>query len=146
MSIRALILCIALATLTGCGVFGGQGPDTAAVVERSAALAFNGAAVALEVLDAREAAYLDTLAHPTQADLTAARARVARLRRARDALAIVRAWLAGEREASAGPELRDAAAALRLVAEELKSRGVVIPDRVTEGLALAEAFAKVGAL
>lgn len=138
-----LLVCalgLSLSVASGCS-HDGKGASSAAMVERGAALAFNGAAIALEVLDAREAAYLDSLAKPTEDQLKAARIRVEHLKAAREALAIVRAWLAGEREGDAKAQLRDAVTGLRLVAEELQRFGVKIPDRVTDGLRVAELFA-----
>lgn len=138
-----LLLCalgLLLPVTTACS-HDGKGASSAAMVERGAALAFNGAAVALEVLDAREAAYLDSLAKPTEDQLQAARVRVEHLKAAREALAIVRAWLAGEREGDSKAQLRDAVTGLRLVAEELQRLGVNVPSRVTDGLRVAELFA-----
>lgn len=140
-----LVLAALLAALAtpGCDRSGG-GPDTSGMVERGAALAFNGAVVALEVLDVRERDYLDGLAKPTEEQLAAARQRVAHLEAARDALKVVRAWLAGEREGDAKEQLRDAVTGLRLVAEELQRLGVKVPERVTDGLRVAALFAGVG--
>lgn len=118
-------------------------PASSAATERTAALAFTGAVVALEVLDAREAAYLDSIAQPTPEQLKAAEGRVERLKRARDALALVRDWLTGRTERNATAELGDAARALRLVVEELRADGVRIPASVLDGLQLAELFAGV---
>lgn len=128
----------ALPTLTGCS--GSSSPaQSSATVQRTAALAFNGTAIALEVLDAREAAFLRGLTHPTTAQLEAATVRVERLERARDALELVRQWLAGERE-NGRDELAEAVRALGIVAAELRSQGVDVPKRVTDGLQLAALF------
>lgn len=124
----------------------------AAYVERAAALAFNAAAVSLEVLDAElvfrinEDAERRNLAALPQAELEAALApwgrRVLELERARDALAIARAWLTGERSDDDGrAALRDAADALSLLADELESIGAPLPERVREGIRAARAFA-----
>jgi len=131
-----LAIGLSLAVPTGCA---GKGPDTAAMVERSAALAFNGATVALEVLTAQEVAYLDSLAKPTPAQLSAAEARNSRLHRARESLLIVRGWLEGEREGGK-QALADALQALEFVADELGTQGVKIPERVTDGIRLAKLF------
>lgn len=130
-----LAIGLSLAVPTGCA---GKGPDSA-MVERSAALAFNGATVALEVLTAQEVAYLDSLAKPTPAQITAAEARNSRLHRARESLLIVRGWLEGEREGGK-QALSDALQALEYVADELGAAGVKIPERVTDGLRLAKLF------
>lgn len=118
-------------------------PAQSAVAEKTAVLAYTGAVVALEVLDAREAAYLDSIAQPTPEQLKAAEGRVERLKRARDALALVRDWLSGRTEKNATAELGDAARALRLVVEELRADGVKVPASVLDGLQLAELFAGV---
>lgn len=132
----ALVLTFAPVAFVACS---GKGADTAAMVERSAALAFTGATVALEVLTAQEVTYLDSLAKPTPAQLTAAEARNARLHRARESLVIVRAWLEGEREGGK-QALADALQALEYVADELHTQGVKVPERVTDGIRLAKLF------
>lgn len=114
-------------------------PAASATAEKTAVLAYTGAIVALEVLDAREAAYLDSLAKPTPEQLQRAEERNSRLHRARDSLVIVRAWLAGEREGGK-QALADALQALEFVADELQSQGVKIPERVTDGIRLAKLF------
>lgn len=134
----ALLVC--LPATVGCS-HGGKPAN--ATTERTAALAYTGAVVALEVLDAREAAYLDGIAQPTPEQLRAAEARVARLHRARDALLIVRDWLSGRSEKNATAQLGDAARALRLVVDELRADGVRVPTSVLDGLQLAELFAGV---
>lgn len=134
-----LAIGLSLAVPTACA---GK-PAESAATERTAALAYTGAVVALEVLDAREAAYLDSLAQPTPEQLKAAEARVERLHRARDALSLVRDWLSGRRDQPAKGELGQAAQALRLVVEELRADGVRIPAAVLDGIQLAELFAGV---
>jgi hypothetical protein len=140
-TLTALLLCagLALPVTTACA----DKPATTAATERTAALAYTGAVVALEVLDAREAAYLDSIAQPTPEQLKAAEGRVERLKRARDALALVRDWLSGRRDQPAKGELGQAAQALRLVVEELRADGVRIPASVLDGIQLAEIFAGV---
>lgn len=86
-----LALGLSIAAPTGCTAK----PAQSAAAEKTAALAYTGAVVALEVLDAREAAYLDSIAQPTPEQLKAAEGRVERLKRARDALSLVRDWLSG---------------------------------------------------
>lgn len=120
-----------------------DGKASSATTERTATLAYTGAVVALEVLDARESAYLDSIAQPTPEQLKASESRVERLKRARDALALVRDWLTGRSERAASAELGQAARALRLVVEELRSDGVRIPASVLDGIQLAELFAGV---
>jgi hypothetical protein len=138
---KLLLLVLALGFLIpACGH---QAPTSAALVERSAALAFNGAATALEILDLLQTQQLEGWAHPTKAQNDAAATRIERLKRARDALVIVRAWLSGERsQADADRALRDAVEALDLVAEELKADGVSLPPAVTAGLSVAATWLK----
>lgn len=124
----------------------------AAYVERAAALAFNGAAIALEVLDAElrtriaeDAERRNLAALPDEElalELGPWARRVAELERARDALAIARAWLSGERATVDGhAALRDAAKALEIVADELEAHGAPIPERVREGIRAARSLA-----
>lgn len=140
-TLSAMLLAIALCLpLQACS---SSKPASSAVAEKTAVLAYTGAVVALEVLDAREAAYLDSIAQPTPEQLKAAEGRVERLKRARDALALVRDWLAGRSDKNATAELGQAARALRLVVEELRADGVRVPASVLDGIQLAELFAGV---
>lgn len=140
---RTLVLVALLAFLPATVGCAHDGKGASSATERTAALAYTGAVVALEVLDAREAAYLDSIAQPTPEQLEAAEARVERLKRARDALALVRDWLTGRTDKNATAQLGDAAKALRLVVEELRADGVRIPASVLDGIQLAELFAGV---
>lgn len=118
-------------------------PASSAVAEKTAVLAYTGAVVALEVLDAREAAYLDSIAQPTPEQLDASKVRIERLHRARDALLVVRGWLSGRTDKPAKVELGQAAELLRLVVEELRADGVKVPASVLDGIQLAALFAGV---
>lgn len=135
-----LALLLGLPILTSCT---SSKPASSAVAEKTAVLAYTGAVVALEVLDAREAAYLDGIAQPTLAQLDASKARIERLKRARDSLSLVRDWLAGRTDKSAKVELGQAAEVLRLVVEELRADGVKVPASVLDGIQLAALFAGV---
>lgn len=135
-----LAIGLSLAVPTGCA---SSKPASSAVAEKTAVLAYTGAVVALEVLDAREAAYLDGISQPTIAQLDASKARIERLKRARDSLSLVRDWLSGRSDKPAKAELGQAAEALRLVVEELRADGVRIPAAVLDGIQLAELFAGV---
>lgn len=117
-----------------------QRAASADVVAKAEALAFNGATVALLLLDDAEANYLDSLPRPTEQQLQASMARVERLKRARAALAIVRQALAGELgDLDERDKLREAAKALDLVAVELEADGVRLPDELQRALAAARA-------
>lgn len=131
--------------LPACGGSTPAPKSASQLVEWAAAEAYNGAVLALEIADAKNAAYLRSLAHPTDADVEASAARLDRLQRARDGLALVRSYLSGEHKGGDGrAELGDAAEATALVLEELRSRGVDVPKRAVDGLKLAAAFAKAG--
>lgn len=137
--VLALAVAVPALPLQGCAATAQQ---REAMVAKSAALAFNGAVVALELLDANEARRLDAMASPTPEQLVAAEQRVERLERARDALSIVRSWLSGERsETDARAALSDAIGLLNLVERELRADGVRVPPQVSDGLALASAWA-----
>lgn len=115
--------------------------DASAVVERSSAFAYDGAEVALEVLDAQERAHIDTLNSSMTRELDAAAKRVDRLKRARDALAVVRAWLVHERtESDARAALKDAVTLLLLAAQEAEADGRKPPESFTQGLQAASAW------
>lgn len=115
--------------------------DASAVVHESAVFAYTGAVAALEVLDAREAAYADTLNSTMAAELEATERRVQRLERARAALAVVRAWLSGERsEGDARAAMRDAVTDLLLAADEAESHGKKVPPSVRQGLETAASW------
>jgi len=111
-------------------------------VSTEAALAFNGAVVALEVLDTLEAQHIDSIANPTEQQLKTARAVVERLTFARDLLLVVRNWIEGQ-DADGKAALADAVKALRVIVEAMQGQGVQIPDSVTRGLQLAALFAGV---
>lgn len=112
-----------------------QRAASADVVAKAEALAFNGATLALLQLDAQEARHLDSLEHPTEVQIQAAVLRVARLTRARDALAIVRRALAGEfGDLDERDKLREAVEALDLVAAELEADGVKLPADLQRAL------------
>lgn len=144
--VGAVALCLALSAVSApaCGVFGqGDGAESAAEV-RAGALAYNGAAVALEVVAALEADRMAAMASPTAADIEAAEARVERLRRARDALEVARAWLSGDAARDdARRALVDGVRLLLLAARELEADGVRLPETVRQGLAAAAVWAGV---
>lgn len=128
-----LILAIGLLVSTpACGLINPQDPS--GVVQNSVALAFDSAVVALQVFDAKEAAYLDSLQNPSVADVTRATEQVARLQRARDSLQLVRGYLSGETKVDMISSLKSAVGELLMVGEELKADGVDIPQNVLDGL------------
>lgn len=138
----ALLAGLGAAPLVGCAsVPGGAAKDPDSLVRGSTALAFNGGVVALEFLDQREVEYLDSIVRPTTAEINAATSRVERLKRARDALAIAREWLAGNASKEAGSAaLRDGLKLLQTIADELKANGVTVPQPVLQGLSAASTF------
>lgn len=108
------------------------------VVSKAEAAAYGGAVASLLLLDELEARHIDGIAHPTDLQLAQATLRVAKLTRARDALVLVRRILTGElSNESAQAQLKDAAQALDLVAAELESDGVTLPDELQKALAAA---------
>lgn len=126
-------------SIVGCSPAARQAAS-ANMVEKATALAFNGAVVALLLLDDQEARYLDALERPTELQLAEAQLRVNSLTRARDALAIVRRALSGELgDLDERGKLREAVKALDLVAAELEERGVKLPSDLMQALATARA-------
>ena len=116
-------------------------PTTAqsAQVSSVLALAYNGAATALVVLDEHEATYLDGLSHPTAEQLQAAKLRVERLERAKAMLDGVREIIAGK-AGDPKADLVEAAHVLSQLAAEMAADGVKLPQQIAQGLALASAF------
>lgn len=139
-AVGLIALCLALGGCAGVPP-ALAGKDPGALVKGSTALAYNGAAVALELLDKQEAEYLDSLAKPTDAELAASTVRRERLRRARDLLAIAQEWLSGKAPEEQGiAALRDALKLLQLMADELKAAGVFVPPAALKGLSAASTF------
>ncbi|MDE2099163.1 MAG: hypothetical protein KGL39_18050 [Patescibacteria group bacterium] len=130
-SIFFLILGLSVCT-PACGLLSSN--TASGVVTNATALAFDGAVVALQVFDAKEAAYIDSLQNPTIEDVAIATEQVARLQRARDSLQLVRGYLAGETDKDLITSLKSAIAELLMVAEELKADRVDIPQNVLDGL------------
>lgn len=97
------------------------------------ATAFASARVALGLLDAAETYHLDSLAHPTDAELKASSDRVARLVAVRELLERVRQHLAGEVK----PDLHQALSDLELLVASARSSGLKIPPEVAASLAAA---------
>lgn len=108
-------------------------------VSRELSLAFAGAVSSLAVLDALEANRLAKMPTATPVQLAAAERRVDRLRHARDALKIARAWVAGERD-DGKAALADAFETLNLVVAELKTEGITVPADVVAGLAALQGY------
>lgn len=106
------------------------------VVESAKALAFNEAVVALELLDQAEATRLDAIKSPTDAQVVAARARVAQLVVARDLLKEARAWLAGESDVDGPAAIQQALVVLRDVVKLIKAEGGDVPAAVERALEL----------
>lgn len=132
-----LVLALAMGPLQACSP-AVKAPSSAQLIEKSTALAFNGATHALLWLDEQEATYLDSLPHPTELQLQQAKLRVDRLARARDALAIVRRALSGELgDLDERGKLREVVEALDLVADEFEANGVALPSELQQALAAA---------
>ena len=130
-----LVLSVLLLALPSCA---GATSPAAHHVETGAAMAYSSAVVALELLDAVQAEHIASFEAPTDAQLAEAEALVRQLELARDALALTRDYLTGERPTDdvRGP-LRDGVALLRQVIE---AEGVRVPPRAAEALRVAEAW------
>lgn len=136
-----LISVFLVAAVPSCGLLGSK--DASGLVSGTAALAFDGAAVALQVLDQKETEYLDSLAEPTSKDIADAEEQVARLQRAREALVIARSYLSGESQGNLKAVVASAVKELLLVADELVADGVAIPQAVLDGLEQAAVYSGV---
>lgn len=90
------------------------------------ATGFACARVALSLLDAAETYHLDSLAHPTDAELKASSDRVAKLIAVRELLERVRQHLAGEVKT----DLRQAIDDLALIAASAQGSGIKVPPEV----------------
>ncbi len=117
-----------------------QGDAVTAQQERGAVLAYNAAALALDVAAGLEADRMSRIAVPTGEQVEAAGKRLERLQRARDLLAIVRSKLAGEAAGDPMAELQQALALLELLVAELEAGGVKVPASVAQGLAAVKAW------
>lgn len=119
-----------------------QPADSVHQVSSEAAIAFAAAVAALEVLDTLHAARVAALPDDAPDDQVAwAYEHKDRLKRLRDALAIVRTWLDGQTEDLNGrAAFRDAAALLQLLVDDLEQQGVKLPDAVRAGLVAAKLF------
>ncbi len=118
-----------------------QAPAAAPGVDRGVALAFAGGVGALAVLDATLADQMARMPTATPAQLTKLQAQVDRLKRARNVLALVRTYIAGDAAPSAGPALlRDVLVLLDQVVDELRADGVTVPADAEAGLAALSTF------
>lgn len=109
-------------------------PTRAQVVESVKAIAYAEAVIALELLDQAEADRLDAIQSPTEAQVVAARARVAQLVLARDLLKEARAWIMGESDADGAGAIQRAAVVLRDVVKTIKAEGGDVPPVVENAL------------
>lgn len=109
-------------------------PTRAQVVESAKAIAYAEAVIALELLDQAEADRLDAIQSPTDAQVMAARARVAQLVLARDLLKEARAWIVGESDADGAGAIQRAAVLLRDVVKAIKAEGGDVPTVVENAL------------
>ncbi len=116
-----------------------QPAQSAAGPSREVTLAFASAVSGLEVLDELHAQRMRAIPDPTPEQVAWLTAYSARLHRLRDALVLARSWLEGkatERDGRAA--FRDAAEALQLLVDDLKSQGIEIPKAVEAGLVAAK--------
>ena len=108
---------------------------------RSVVVIFGSAVAALEVLDLQHAKRMREAPDPTDEEFARAQAHSDKLHRLRGALALAREWLEGKQPDQVGREaLHDAADALQLLVDELRSQDVEIPETVDLGLAALKAF------
>jgi hypothetical protein len=139
--IAALCLFLIGAPLTTMGCRGPTSADTAALVARSEHAAYNAAVVALELLDQSEADRIAALrtrsTPPTDTEIAAADARVARLVRVKTALALARTAIDKEDGRSSEDNILGAADLLVLALDEAKADGVAIPASVRDSIVSA---------
>lgn len=109
-------------------------PVKAQVIESAKAIAYAEAVIALELLDQAEADKLDAIQSPTEAQIVAARARVAQLVLARDLLKEARLWIMGESDADGAGAIQRAAVVLRDVVKAIKAEGGDVPPVVETAL------------
>jgi len=139
--LTALVLAASLALTPGCMVLGGAKDPSSA--QQAAHVAFGFAKAGLEYLEEETATWIGAMPDPTPEDLEKAAEQVQRLRRAKTALELAEPYVTGEKEGEATLKtyIADAADALILVANELKSHGLKIPTAILTGLKLAKAYA-----
>lgn len=110
-------------------------PAESAAVTNVAIGAFTSGVVALEVLDELHRQRMAAMASPTDEQVKWAEGYSEKLHRLRDALALARRWLAGDLPEKDGrAALQDAATALQLLVDELRSQGIKVPPAVDTGL------------
>jgi hypothetical protein len=128
------ILPAALVLLLAASLIGGCHPRPANVPHAldSAAVAYSGAVVALELADQATTAWIDSLEDPTDAQLDDAERVVEALILTRASLAVVRQGLIDGRDVL--DSLTAAARSLRALCDDLDRLGVPVPPRAAEAL------------
>lgn len=106
--------------------------DRSSIVEQKTAVAFAAASTVLVGLDAAETYYLDSLPHPTEAQIEASAHRVAVLTFSRSTLEKIRQHLSGQ----VNDDLRQVLADLLGIATEAEQSGLKLPPDVRKSLAI----------
>lgn len=140
LALGLALFCLPLAT----GCRGPASADTAAMAVRAEHAAFNAAVVAWELMDQAEADRLHALGirepPATATELAAAEARVARLKRAKEALGLARAELLASSSKDATAHILAAADLIIIGVDEARADGMKIPDSVRDSLVSARAL------
>jgi hypothetical protein len=137
----AALLLLAMTVSVGAPACSSSSQQAVSAAElRATALAYNGASVALELLVAQHTARMAAIESPTDADVAKAQAVVERLHRARDVLDVARSWLEKGEGDEGQKALADATKLLELLVDELQADGVLVPEAVSKGLAVARAW------
>lgn len=138
---RTLLLCVVLSLAAPPVVGCHPKPETAAALEHSATIAFGAALGALEVLDDAQWRRMRSDPEPTLQKAAQEKDLQLRLERLRLTLVVARKWLSGDGTEKDGRQaLRDAAAQLQLVMDELRSRSIQIPSAVDTALIAIQAM------
>jgi hypothetical protein len=141
LPIATLCLSLLCLPLTTSCFHGATSADTAALVVRSEHAAFNAAVAGLELLDQAEADRIEKIrtrgTPPTDAELAAADARVARLVRVKAALAVARTELEQKNGKGAEASILGAVPLLVVALDEAKADGVPIPQAVKDAIVSA---------
>lgn len=125
----------------GCGpTQPAKGSTAQSGVDRGVALAYAGAVGALTALDNTLADRMAKMPSATPEQIAKLQAQVDRLKRVRDALALLHDYVAGTSDADTEQLLRDVLSGLNLVASELEADGVKLPGDAKAGLAAVTAF------
>ncbi len=132
---RLLLLCFVLfvfpsTAIVACAPMEPRGSIAHPQVDQRVALAFAGAATALALADSAEAAWLDSLPQPTDAQLAQSSARVAKLAAVRDVLERIRQHLDGDVSSDLAQAIDD----LKGLVASAQKLGVKIPSEAFTAL------------